>query len=398
MESAGWAVVVAADEPNETLQALAPLIDHRKAGIGRERCKILTYRQGEKRHEWLARHKVVAGAVDPVKVPYYLMLVGPPDRVPYAFQVLLDVEYAVGRVDLATPDAYRKYAEGVVAHESKGGAAEKPGVALFGTNHPGDPATNMSATQLVDPLATALEKSTKGGVQERIVGDDATKERLTALFRNNGRNGAALCFTATHGMGFGLGDPRQEEQQGALLCQDWPGVGHAPDRGHYFTGADVPDDADLKGRIFFHFACYGAGTPERDEFFRHEGEPPRIAERPFVARLPQTLLGHPNGGALAVIGHIERAWGCSIAHPDAGPQLLPFSNTSQAILDGQPVGHAVGDFNDKFASVSAELSQVLEDVRAGAKISDSRLAGWWLERNDARNYAVIGDPAVRLRV
>ena len=34
----------------------------------------------------------------------------------------------------------------------------------------------------------------------------------------------------------------------------------------------------------------------------------------------------------------------------------------------------------------------------GVKISDRDLVTYWLERNDAQNYVVLGDPAARLRV
>ena len=45
------------------------------------------------------------------------------------------------------------------------------------------------------------------------------------------------------------------------------------------------------------------------------GTAPPPAPKPFIAALPRRLLTHPNGSALAVIGHIDRAWGFSIQAP-----------------------------------------------------------------------------------
>ena len=199
-------------------------------------------------------------------------------------------------------------------------------------------------------------------------------------------------------MGWPKGHPDQMAKQGALLCQDWPGYGSI-DPGHYFTGAELPDDANVHGMVSFHFACYGAGTPKEDNFVHQPGEkPPQIANRAFVAELPKRLLNHPRGGALAVIGHVERAWGYSIYHADAGPQLLPFQNAIGRILIGNPVGYSIKDFNERYAALSTNLANLLEEISFGARVSDNQLAQLWIDRNDAQNYVVLGDPAARLRV
>jgi hypothetical protein len=106
----------------------------------------------------------------------------------------------------------------------------------------------------------------------------------------------------------------------------------------------------------------------------------------------------PQGGALATIGHVERAWGYSIAGPQGGRQLQPFQNAIGRILVGQPVGYAVKDFNERYAALSTNLSSLLEEIGFGAQVTDDELFRTWIERNDAQNYAVVGDPAVRLRV
>jgi hypothetical protein len=75
--------------------------------------------------------------------------------------------------------------------------------------------------------------------------------------------------------------------------------------GGYLLG----DSPALRGMLAFFFACYGAGTPRQDDFAHlATGAPVEIAPHGFLARLPQQLLKR---GALAVVGHVERAWGCS---------------------------------------------------------------------------------------
>ena len=124
-----------------------------------------------------------------------------------------------------------------------------------------------------------------------------------------------------------------------------------------------------------------------------------IADAPFFAALPKKLLAHPQGGALACIGHVDRAFGYSFTTTLAGPQLLPFRNALANILDGRPVGYAMKDFNERYAALSTELTDLLESLAWDPTVvSDFVLASKWTERNDAEGYVILGDPAVRMRV
>jgi hypothetical protein len=165
----------------------------------------------------------------------------------------------------------------------------------------------------------------------------------------------------------------------------------------------VPESANVHGMIAFLFTCFGAGTPERDQFLRDftkPGQAPALAPQPFVAALPQRLLSHPRGGALAVIGHVDRAFGFSIRPPKAtGSQILPFRNSLGFILGGTRVGLALMmQFGQRFAALSTQLlSSVSPSAPEDMKLSDVDLVLCWMERNDAQNYVLLGDPAVRIR-
>jgi hypothetical protein len=404
VSEAGWAVVFSSDESDAVKDALTPLIDHRRAGGGQ--VKVLDYQPGEEWSEWLRRHRTAPGNIDPDKVPYYVLLVGSPARIPFAFQYLLDVEYAVGRLHFDDTDGYRQYIAGLIDYEEAGAAPHDRAGAFFGTRHPFDRATQLSTDLLVRPLAECFQPGGRFAaavsgyqIHPPVLEQSASKAALTEILAGTGPLGRpALLFSATHGMGgWPPGHPDQRARHGALLCQDWPGLGQISEA-QYLAAADVPADARIHGLVACLFACYGAGTPQTDPFRHTSGEPPPVvAEEPFVAALPQRLLAHPQGGALAVIGHIERAWGYSFESGGQG-QLLPFQNAIGRILNGQPVGYAMKDFNEKYAQLSANISEILEQISFGKIIPDAQLARLWTERNDAQNYVVLGDPAATLKV
>ncbi len=404
---AGWGVVFHNEEDKAVTDALQPLIDHRKQRItDTNRCKILEYKTGEDWSSWLARNGVAAGNVDPKKVPFYLLLVGSPDRIPFSFGHLLDVEYAVGRLHFDTAAEYAAYAASVIDYETSAAVPTSKEAVFFAPRHAFDSATQLSADLLVKPLiegdpSTGFSAITEYGEfrSRQLWGAQATKNALTEVFHTPAADKPpAFLFTAGHGMGWPSGDPRQLNYQGALVCQDWPGLGQI-NADHYFGASDLTDDGRVGGMITFHFACYGAGTPDRDRFVHKPGQPPPvIAGKPFFSALPKRLLTHPKGGALAVIGHVERAWAYSIVTKNAGPQLIPFQNTIGRLMKGDPIGYAMKDFNERYAALSTNLSDLQEKISFGQQVANQVLASTWIERNDAEGYVVLGDPAVRLRV
>ena len=396
----GWGLVFAHDAPADVIDALKGLRELRQAQAGaryREFQGPAGHRPGDRSRTWLARQGVAPGQAQVDKVPYYLLIIGGAEAIPFRFQYELGVNYAVGRLHFDTPQEYRNYAESVIAAEGRAGRAEAPRASFFGVCNEDDRATRMSSSMLVDPLAQALAPRHPDWQLQQIMAVSATKAALAACLKSQ----PSLLFTASHGMGFPADDAHQRLDQGALLCQDWPGpMRHRgaipPD--FYFSAADVDEHTDLSGVIAFHFACYGAGTPLLDDYPQAGGARAQVAAAPFVARLPQRLTGKPGGAALAVIGHVERAWTYSFSWPGLGAQTSTFENCLHALMSGARIGAAMDAFAMKHADLAVALNGELEDIRFGAAVNDYSLAGLWTAHHDARSYVVIGDPAVRIHV
>ncbi len=404
LAQAGWGVIFPAGPQTAAIrEAMSELLAWRRTQAGslyRECIGTQGYLPNESKASFLRRQgAATSGAVDPDKLPYYVLIVGSPEEIPYRFQYQLDVQYAVGRIYFDTLDEYARYARSVVSAE-RGDVKLARRAVFFGVRNKDDAATTRAANELVLPLADVIKTNRRASDWsiETVVGEDANKARLSKLL--GGDETPAIIFTASHGVEFDNGDPQQIPHQGAILCQDWPGPrlwrGPIPQE-FYLAGDDLASNARLLGTVAFCFACFGAGTPRNDDFPHQKGVQSGIAPHAFIARLPQRLLGHPNGGALAVIGHVERAWTFSFSDARGGRQIETFSSAMRSMMfNGAPVGAALEYFNNRYAELASVLTEDLENARWNTNIDPYELSTKWTEHNDARSYVVIGDPAVRL--
>ena len=402
LDRAGWGVVFAAGTDPGVRRALDPLLDLRHEQAARLFGETV-YRPGESHDDFLARHRAPRGPADPTRLPYYLLLVGGPEEIPWSFQFGLDQVYAVGRLCFERGGDYRAYARSVVDAEERRSRRQRR-VAFFAPEHAGDRATERTRAQLVAPLADHLEKRFQdhpGWSLERCLGGAAVKRELHRLLA--GPRGPALVFTGGHGLAAGgAGDDDQRRWQGALITGDWSGEGGI-ERAHCYAAADL--EADLEtgagpaGLLAFLFACYSAGTPGSDSYWRQPSAPPRLAARPFASALAQRLLAHPRGGALAVIGHVDRAWTTSFDWFLDGGQQSVYEQALECLLDGLPAGAAMEYFGQYAADLAVELCELwTQRDQQGGLADPAHFARLRLAHADARSFVVFGDPAARLAV
>ncbi|CDG82812.1 hypothetical protein [Janthinobacterium agaricidamnosum] len=109
LAQAGWGVLFhSAAEPG-IHAALAPLLNWRQAQANqhkpcyREYRASRGYRPGMSCDDFLIENDSAPGqAPNPLRLPYYVLLVGTPHQIPFSFQHQLGVQYAVGRIAFDT--------------------------------------------------------------------------------------------------------------------------------------------------------------------------------------------------------------------------------------------------------------------------------------------------------
>jgi hypothetical protein len=406
LAQARWGIIYPSGISQKVKTALQPLIDAR-SGVE------LHYNPegkaaGETSQQFRKRFRQSPGKVDPAKLPYYLLIVGSPSQIPFKFQYGLDADHAVGRLYFDEEENYGEYVQSLLAYEAlKSNLPRTRRIAIFSPANPGDEASTLSAAELAVPLGQALDDKPlelDGGTSikyraEYVRGVDATKSALVSLLTRADKK-PALLFTASHGIGFPSGDPRQKEEQGALVCQDWPGPAKWPKQqpipeSMLFAGKHLPPAARLDGLVVFSFACYSAGTPHLEDFaYLKQQKPKELSPQPFVSQLSQRLLAQ---GAMAFIGHVERAWDYPFLWDGVGRDIATFQSTVEAILKGKPIGHALQHFNDRYLALARELTESEEDgllaqYNIGEPVNPIELVSLWTAHNDARAYVLYGDP------
>jgi hypothetical protein len=301
LRQTGWGLIFAKSTDSAIRDALKSLLNHREGQVAdSELFKVFEgaegYKNGDTARSWLDDRGGSFGPVEPYKgVPYYLLIVGSPQEIPFEFQYTLDIYYAVGRLHFDTPDEYRRYAGAVVHYErSHSRVHHTRQTVIFAPEHsfeistPQDPeagAPSLFVKFLADALSNAQSRRGVVGRNQNFklqtfIGEAATKETLRNILCGKIADGApAVVLSGSHGVESEQNDRWERDEQGAIVCKDWKG-GLPFGKGDYFGANDVPKDATVDGLIYFLFACYGGGYSRLDSFCPSESR--IIASQPGI--------------------------------------------------------------------------------------------------------------------
>ena len=396
----GWGVIFAQESQSNLSVHLRKLLDHRRDGAG-SRYLELAYRPGETARQLLARYGAESSALDPI--PYYLLIVGDPQQIPYAVQYELASNHAVGRICFEQPEQYAAYANNVVGPETCAFSGRASAL-LFGPAHSGDQGTRMSVRDLLQPIAKSFEEERQSWTPfdwslTLVIKEAATKSRLMDILTNG--KPPSILFIAGRGMQFDKNDARQKDLTGAILCAEFEGRHETITDEMFLSASDCGERLDLSGAIAFAFMPHGAGTSQFDDFdvWRPVEERLQLADHDMMSRLPMRWLGIPERGALAFIGHVDANYAFSITPPKTVDAVsldrpLPglFAQTLRQLMNGYTIGLAMDSFRRRFAlnatSLVWRLSKRSQNDESRELIDDQ------LATLDIRNYVIIGDPAV----
>jgi hypothetical protein len=429
----GWGVIFASDADPAIQAQLQPLLDLRQKQVQDPKLfKVFAGANGgvlpgQTAASWARQQGVsLTAPVDPYQgeVPYYLLLVGSPERIPFEFQALLKMQWAVGRLYFDDLADYGRYAQAVVQYEDPAFTPyQRKNAALWVTRNNGDLATAMLSGAIcqdfLDPANTLGARRQFN--LDAFPNEKATKPQLQDILRGKLPGGPpAVFFTGSHGADYSGADrATQRSMQGSLLTQEWtPGTPAAA--ANQFSADDIPADAKLQGAIAFLFACYSGGCPATNSYyFNKDGSQISIAPAPLIARLPQALLSR---GVLAIIAHVDLAFPYAFRDVSGTPQTQALRTPLELLMRGKRTGLAADSLSILWSSLSAQLGLSLQasahpaasttpatgsatpataapapPIPAQAATTPAQ-AQLTLARDDARNYIVLGDPATKLRV
>ncbi len=410
LTQAGWGVLFASDADPAIQAHLQPLIDLRKSQVqDLSLFKVFSgltgVLPGQTAESWTQQRGVsLTAPVNPYQggVPFYLLIVGSPERISFEFQALLKMQWAVGRLHFDNIEDFGRYAQAVVEYEGKSFTpVQSKNAALWVTRNYGDAATAILCGLVSQDF---LAPSNPLGARRQFnvtpfMAEKATKTQLIDILRGNVPGGPpAVIFTGSHGCEYSAANAEtQRRLQGSFATQEW--VPKTPaDSNNQFSGDDIPPDAKLQGTMGFLFACFSGGCPVQSSYYvSKECTPVNITPVPMIASLPQALLSR---GMLAMIAHIDMAFPYAFQDTNGTPQTGAVRTPLEYLMGGKRAGLAADALSIMWSARSAQLAMAQsQNPAAGARYTTDRAqAQMTIARDDARNYIVLGDPATQLRV
>lgn len=324
-------------------------------------------------------------------LPYYLLLLGPPDRLPWELQFRLNLVSCVGRLDL--DEAGLGNYVGAALSLWSGSRATAASPLLWTVQHePGDITWLMRQSVGERIFKRWRDDVQIGDAARALRDDDATVAQLRS----------ALCeicpgvvVTTSHGMTGPLHDKAQMRSTLGRLVDA---------RLDLLDPVALLDGWNPDGLVWYALACCSAGGSGRNQFkdlLASGSDAATVVEAvsslgPTTAELPRALLGAPRP-ARAFVGHVEPTFDWTLRRADTG--LVTTSALVEAFYDElfqvppPPVGFALSKYIGQAAPLRALWAGEVQAVRRRESArSAALLAG--LAGMDRQCTVLLGDPAV----
>lgn len=345
-------------------------------------------------NEALNRDVAVAGSPignGPGRLPYYLMILGGPDEVPWALQFALASTRAVGRLPLAGTELANHVR--ALLDDFKGGGADPYTTVTWSVDLGVEDITHLMRKFLAEKIHAEFVADPEMGATRSInLGGDV--DGLVAALKEQH---PGVIVTTSHGMTGPLDDVA------AMRAQ----MGAPVDRhGKALTPA-LLDGWAPAGAVWYCHACCSAGAEAPSVFapLFDEGTGLRLilegisAAGAMVAPLPLALLGHAKP-ARAFIGHVEPTFDWTLRNP-VNQQVVTkpivdaiYPNLFQR-FPRTPIGHA---FRQVYANIGSYLAnwQVARQGFDSGASNLPELMNLQLSARDLQGMVILGDPAVTL--
>jgi hypothetical protein len=236
-------------------------------------------------------------------------------------------------------------------------------------------------------LVQELIKET-GASDASLYGEDATVARLGAALAET--PAPRLVFTSSHGVEF----PQDRNRWGALTDANYRGK-----PGNAVVSAEVAASFQHfgHGSIFFSFACFSAGVPEKSTLaFLARGGKEVISIGAQVSPLPRLLVGH-SGGPVAYVGHVDRVTAVAFQSMWGKPGIEPYRNFALWLThEGTTLGRALGELRVCTRTAGSKISAAFIEkaAKSGEDRSMKAVGRKWIGFHDYRGYLLLGDPAL----
>ncbi len=327
----------------------------------------------------------------PDALPYYLLIYGSPNEVPWDLQYVLNSRCAVGRLDL-TGDALKHYVHCLMA-EWDGAESQVGNTVVWATDHGAPDITRLMRDAIAAPLYQDLQADADIGANARFIDGTHTSASGADLITALASTRPGLVVTTSHGQTGPLSDP-------AVMRRD---LGLPVDQGFRVLDTKqllsqwAPD-----GAIWYAHACCSAGTDAESAFLElfDAGSPVhRILQATsalgaMTAPLPGLLLGHPKP-LRAFIGQVEPTFDWTLKQPENRQHLTaPLRKALYTrLFQPDPVGYAFREWYAGIGTLYAIWDRAVQEFNAGQDNAQTLLY-LRLAVRDLLSTVILGDPTV----